>query len=320
VRTRLEAALAAAGVACDVARSDADMEARLRPDGSLPHELIIVDEWTLLAPGGGVRSFARGREADVFVLAYFGLRSSGGGGVALGASPPYVLPPSHILTAFPTSLGGTFLGWDQAQPHAPRPEQCAPGVATRACLAEALAGRPPLPPRRRQGVVWGKKADYFVGREAWIGAAGALAPLLSTAPPGAPALPASVTVLGTLAPPAWGALLAESSFFMGLGDPLLGPSPLDALAAGVVYIDATFGGSGVRAELAAWGSQHPYLAAAVGEPYVCSAQLGNETALQACVARALRLDLPPLVPPDFAPAAYHARVREIFAGHRWPAA
>jgi len=308
VRTRLQAALEAAGVECDVAHSDAEMESRVRPDGSIPHDFIIMDEWTLVAPGGAVRSFVAGRERDVYLLAFFGLRSAFFSGFAL--------PKDRVLTAFPTSLGGAFLGWDMEPSWAPRPSQCTPERATAACLAEAVAGLPPLPPRQPQGIVWGKKEDYFPPRRAWISAAAALAPLLSTAPPGA-SLPEGVRRVGTLSPEAWREALGGSSFFLGLGDPLLGPSPLDALSAGLVYINPTFEGSagGVRGELAQWGSQHPYLAAAVGEPYVCNATLDDTGALRACVERALALDLPPFIPKDFQREAYYARVAALFKDH-----
>ena len=111
----------------------------------------------------------------------------------------------------------------------------------------------------------------------------------------------------------WDSLLAGSSFFLGLGDPLLGPSALDALGAGAVFVNPTFegGAGGVRQERAAWGSQHPFLAG-IGAPYVCNARLDDAEALRACVEAALLLDLPPLVPREFTQEAYAARVEGIF--------
>ncbi len=341
VRTSLQAALEDLGIECDVAGSDAEMESRVLPDGSLPHDLIIMDEWTLRAPGGMVRRYVVGREADVFLLAFFGLRS----GTFTG---DFTLPMDHVLTAFPTSVGGVFLGWGRDTHWAAREGQCGNFSATAAVAPPAAAaaaaskstltpcdadvggggvaaaaaawkGSVALPPRNPRGVVWGKKSEYFEGKEGWLSAASALAPLHVTSPPHAP-LPASptfpITRHGPLTPGEWEGLLAGSAFFLGLGDPLLGPSAMDAIAAGCVYINPTFGEGapmGVRGELSAWGSQHPFLDKAVGMPYVCNAPLGDGRRLQECIQGALKVDLPPLELADFTVAAYRERVKRIFS-------
>lgn len=339
VRTSLQAALEALGIECDVAGSDAEMESRVLPDGSLPHDLIIMDEWTLRAPGGQVRRFVLGRESDVFLLAFFGLRSS----VFTG---DFSLPMDHVLTAFPTSLGGVFLGWGRETHWTPREGQCgnfskvtgAPAAASAATAVSYLTpcdsssreggggvatggsaweGSVPLPPRSPRGVVWGKKSEYFEGKEGWLNAATSLAPLHVTSPPHAPLPPNPafpITRHGPLSPGEWEGLLAGSAFFLGLGDPLLGPSAMDAIATGCVYINPTFGEGavGVRGELSAWGSQHPFLDKAVGMPYVCNAPLGDGNKLQECIRGALKVDLPPMELADFTVAAYRERVKKIF--------
>ncbi len=324
VRESLEAALAAAGVVVDVVTSDAEMLARVGPNGALPHALLILDEWTLLAPGGAARPWLRGREADTFLLAFFGVESATLGG--------FSVPPAHVLTAFPEALGegSTFLGFAVPPRWAPRDGQCAAARAAlgepsaaleaacgpEAAAAAAAARAPPLPNKTaaREGVLWGKKREYFAGRAEWLAAAAALAPMW-----GAHALPGVVPperATGPLDAAAWGALLARASFFLGVGDPLAGPSAVDAIGAGAVYIDPFFAHvPGVRPELARWGSQHPFLSRAVGAPYACGARLDSSVELAACVRRALELDLPPLVPPELTPAAHAARVRAIFA--RW---
>ena len=162
-------------------------------------------------------------------------------------------------------------------------------------------------------MLWGKKAEYAAGKEGWLRAAAELAPLHSTLPPLA-ALP-QLSSHGHLGSAQWEELLAGSSFFLGLGDPLLGPSAADALGGGSVFINPSFAGSGVRAELAVWGSQHPYLAEQLGEPYVCSAALGDEAQLAACIRKALAADLPPLLPPQLTVQSHEARVASIF--QRW---
>lgn len=51
-----------------------------------------------------------------------------------------------------------------------------------------------------------------------------------------------------------------------LGDPLAGPSAVDAVVAGCTYINPVF----AAPVKVIYHSQHPYLAQSVGEPYVCS--------------------------------------------------
>jgi len=327
VRTSLQGALESLGVECDVAGSDAEMENRVAPDGSVPHDIIILDEWTLRAPGGGLRSWVRGREGDVYLLAFFGIRPGGLGG-------DFPLPEDHILTAYPESRGGNFLGWgwggEGGERWTLRPGQQCDNSTTAPVPPSLLPHTPctppsllpphtpltPLPPRQRSGVVWGKKADYFQNKEGWLRAAAALAPLHTTAPPGTVGLENTPGVKnsGTLSPGAWRSLLAGSSFFLGLGDPLLGPSALDAVEAGCVYINPTFGmgSSGVRSELSAWESQHPFLDKHVGPPYVCNAPLGDTRALEACIKVALLLDLPPLAIELFTADLHRERVKLIF--------
>jgi len=63
--------------------------------------------------------------------------------------------------------------------------------------------------------LWGKKAEYFAGREGLLAKVAALAPLHSTAT-GLGGTP-GVVVHGHLSVPEWHALLAESRFLLGLG-------------------------------------------------------------------------------------------------------
>lgn len=330
VRTSLVAALAALSVDVDVVTSDGEMAARVGADGRLPHDVLIFDEWTLVAPGGRAHPWVSGREADVFILAFFGLASADVGG--------FSVRPEHVLTAFPTALGAgsTFLGFSAVPKWAPRDGQCAAARAAfgghsaaldAACSERAAedaraAGAPPLPPKKSpgEGVVWGKKRSYFDGggRVEWLGAAAALAPLHGSFPLSAGG-GGNVVVVGAdrahghLSREEWDALLGSASFFVGVGDPLLGPSAVDALGAGAVYIDPGFDGvPGVRPDLARWGSQHPFVAS-LGEPYACGARLDESAALAACVRKALALDLPPFVPPAFTADEHRKRVAHIFA-------
>jgi hypothetical protein len=91
------------------------------------------------------------------------------------------------------------------------------------------------------------------------------------------------------------------------GDPLIGPSALDAVAAGAVFINPVFPAK----KLEFFESQHPFLASAVGEPHVCNAALDDTAAVLRCVRKAVELDLPPRVPEQMAPTAYLARLEAL---------
>lgn len=58
-------------------------------------------------------------------------------------------------------------------------------------------------------------------------------------------------------------------FFLS-GDPLSGPSAVDAVMAGCVYLNPVF----TFPMKKIYNSQHPFLAQNVGEPYVCSFEEG----------------------------------------------
>ena len=328
VRTSLMSALVALSIDVDVVTSDAEMAARVGPDGRLPHDILIFDEWTLVAPGGRAHPWVSGRESDVFLLAFFGLESTDVGGFAVR--------PEHVLTAFPNALGvgSTFLGFSVVPKWAPREGQCEAArtafgghsdaldvaCSERAVADARAAGAPPLPAKKvpGEGVVWGKKRSYFDGggRVEWLGAAAALAPLHGSFPLSAAdgtAIVAAGRSHGHMAKEEWDALLGSASFFVGVGDPLLGPSAVDALGAGAVYIDPFFANvPGVRHDLARWGSQHPFVTM-LGEPYSCGARLDQPVELAACVRKALSLDLPPFVPAVLTPVEHMKRVKLIFA-------
>ena len=64
-------------------------------------------------------------------------------------------------------------------------------------------------------------------------------------------------------------------------------------------------------------SQHPYLASAVGAPYVCTFQVfdsgtANKTEVEGCIRKALTTTLEPKIPYDFQRHVYDTRVVNIF--------
>lgn len=93
------------------------------------------------------------------------------------------------------------------------------------------------------------------------------------------------------------------------GDPLLGPSAIDAISMGCVYINPVY----PKKVRGFFKTQHDYAIEKIGAPYVCNAELADVTSVLRCVDQALGADLPPFIPPDFRLEAYVRRVRHIFS-------
>jgi len=200
------------------------------------------------------RLFASRDTARLLVLDWYGTSHERARSTGLDAAQ-YLLP-------YPDDFGwNTFLGFML-------PEQ--PGAVAQ---------------KKRQGVVWGKDARYFRGD-----AAAAVATLASVCElhttvsdargfhPGL--LPPGVINHGAMEPAAWRALLRESSFVLGLGDPVSGPTALEALAEGCVYLNPRYSPPRLVNNVPdlAIDSQHPY-AARIGPPFVHTIDLSDRDGL-----------------------------------------
>ena len=298
VREGLTWALGELGFAVDVADSDEAMEA-LAGAGAARYALFFFDPWTLTDRSSRLRAFLRGRERDVFVLSFFDW-APGAASAELGAA----IAQRRVLTAYPCESGSSFLGF-VVEPN-----------------AQALADRAAGQRKRASGVVWGKRHEYLAGREAMLAALATQVQLHFVVARGdaaaaalAQAQSSQAVFHGAVNRDEWRSLLADARFLLGLGNPLLGPSAMDALAAGAMYLDPTYDGAGTRPLVpmqASFGSQHPFLRKHVGEPRVCA--IADVTRLEdvlACVRRALETDLEPFVHEDFTRPRLLARVAEI---------
>jgi hypothetical protein len=187
------------------------------------------------------------------------------------------LDTRRYLTPFPDDHGwNTFLGVlpfrEDDQPPTDPP-------ALRARIAGRLGGK------KRQGVIWAKEARYLQGEAGrlveWLSSVCTLHATLAPENGVRPGrLPAGVVNHGCLAPARFRELLAESSFLIGLGDPIAGCSPIEALAAGCVYINPRF--SPVRyvngeRDLPV-SSQSPW-AEKIGPPFVQTVDLQDHEAV-----------------------------------------
>lgn len=277
IRKSLEGAFQHFGVDFRVIRSDAEFEGIRGAD----YDIILVDPWTWAARGWVPKPPLRGQDAKVYILDFFGSAKLRGKGLNI--------PPERFLTAFGSKYN-TFLGYYVE--------------GAEDSLAEALKVT-----KLQQGVVWGKDPRHFEGRTKMLETALQSIPevtFLSTSTQRVFQHPRMLWK-GHQTPASWRNLLQESKFLIGLGDPLLGPSAIDAIAAGCVYINPTYG-KPKKDRM----NQHPYAAESIGSPYVCNYRLGDSASLQQCVKQALEADLKPRSLPDFEKDAHFDRVASIF--------
>ena len=276
IRHSLEHAFKKLGVELRVVKSDREFETISGAD----YDIIIVDPWTWAAKGWVPKPPLRGQDSKIYVLDFFGSQRLRGKGL--------VVPPERFLTAFGAS-GNAFLGYFTPTP-----------PSTTNSETKLL-----------QGVVWGKDPKHFEGKTGMLNAVLNKEPslhLLATATHAVFKHP-RMEWRGHQTSKSWQLLLKQSKFLIGLGDPLLGPSAVDAITVGCMYLNPVYPEGRAKK---GYTSQHPYAAEKIGEPYVCNYQLGDAPSLQACVTKALNMDLKPLTVKEFTETAYLERVKGIF--------
>lgn len=160
--------------------------------------------------------------------------------------------------------------------------------------------------KKKQGVIWGKDPKHFKGQKEMLAFVSVRVPLISTSQTKVFDAP-GISWLGHQTPASWNKLLAESRFVLGLGDPLLGPSAIDAVAAGCMYINPVY-------DIPARGiykTQHDFAADVIGFPHVCSVKLSDRLGLMECIQYALDHEMEPFVPEVLSKSKYVERVKDI---------
>ncbi|GMH94711.1 hypothetical protein TL16_g12982 [Triparma laevis f. inornata] len=251
-----------------VASSDSEMETL----GSLSKfDVYVFDPWTWAGPGWKLRPFITD-PSKLFILDFFGSERSyidKNGGIR-GFDKD-----TNVLTAYPRSGNqrggdgvGRFLGFYKDEVD---PKYYTPSVLT---LLRKL--------NELENVV-----------------------LHSTLPvPANKALPDGVVTHGHLKPEEWKALLEGATHMLGLGDPLLGPSGLDAIEAGCILVNPIY-----RAPKRGWMSQHGFIEEFV-DSRSCQVDLLDFEQVSECILK--RRSPGPIVPKEFGKREYFARVKEIF--------
>lgn len=271
IRHSLEDAFRFHKVELDVMKSDTEFHSA----NANNYDIIILDPWTWAAKGWVPKDVIKGHDKKIYILDFFGSEKLRGSGLNI--------PIKRFLTAY-GSPGNTFLGY----------------------YIEELKFNNIT--KKNQGVIWGKDVKHFEGKIDMLKKLADSTKLISTA-----TMPVfshqNVVWNGHKSRIEWMKLLSESKFLLGLGDPLLGPSAIDCIAVGCVYINPIYDKS-VRNN--AYNSQHTYAAKSIGKPYVCSYRIENFVELQTCVDKAMQTDLGPFIPSDFSKGNYFSRVKEIF--------
>mmetsp|Transcript_28369 Transcript_28369/g.69109 ORF Transcript_28369/g.69109 Transcript_28369/m.69109 type:complete len:491 (+) Transcript_28369:103-1575(+) len=284
IRIALQNGLASLGVDCFVARSDAEFESQ---DMSA-YNLIFLDPWTWAGRGWVLKGFLRGHTDKIFLLDFFG----GDGHTALNG----LVPLSRHLTAFPVNPKNTFLGY----------------YVENQVLVTAREEKKKATEAVVRGVIWGKDPKYYKGMHNVLEKIASRSHLVSTAPESALPRHQNIESVGHQTPEGWNRLLSTSKFLVGLGDPLVGPSAIDAITSGVMFLNPHYDSP----KLQHYHSQHPFAEQSVPS-HVCGFNMNEPglTALQGCVERALGANLPPLIPKELTVNEYLKRLQKIFGSH-----
>jgi hypothetical protein len=238
-----------------------------------------------------------GQEKKIFVLDFFGSEK------LLNSKPSFQIPPHRLLTAF-GSPWNTFLGYYLNDTILYKYNTPNTGVGVG---KSSSVGIDKDPHKLSQGVIWGKDPKHYNERENLLQTLSREVQLHSTAT--RQVIPQSKIIWhGHQTVDSWMTLLRQSKFLLGLGDPLLGPSAIDAISMGCVYINPIYRSPTRQIRR----TQHDYATTVIGEPYVCDAHLENIDEVRRCIDYALKVNLQPFIPHDFRYEEYLTRVRRIF--------
>ena len=246
-------------------------------------DILIVDPWTWAGKGWIVNPCLKGHDKKVYMLDFFGYHQL--------PNQSLRVPDNRILTAYGGSPQNTFLGYYL-------------DVSSYVNISQAKHIK-----KKNQGIIWGKDVRHYEGevKLKMLKAVADVVPLVSSASAAVFQHP-NIRWIGHQTRKQWNQLLLESKFMIGLGDPLLGPSAIDAISHGCVYINPKYH-TPVRHH---FYSQHPYAMNNIGSPYVCSTFMDDLPSVISCVKQSLTMDLSPIALEDFKEEVYIQRVKKIF--------
>eukprot|EP01034_Spumella_vulgaris_P033764 gene33764-41654_t len=207
IRHSLEHAFAHFGSELTVLTSDAQFD---RCDMS-KYDVIIVDSWTWAAKGWVPKRPLIGHEHKIFVLDFFGSEKLRGNSLKV--------PLNRILTAY-GSPWNSFLGY---------------------YIPSEGGGRKVPPVKENLGVIWGKDGKHFKGHESLLKTVASLPDIKLCATSTVKMFDHdSVQWMGHQTKDSWRFLLQKSKYLIGLGNPLLGPSAIDAISNGCMFLNPIY--------------------------------------------------------------------------------
>jgi len=296
IRTCLETFLESKGFEILRITSDPEFDAIARePEKFKEFHLFFFDPWTIITPQHKSRGKFPHMTDNVYILDFFGETEYQAEGQ---------VPLDHYLTPYPNKWN-TYLGFFVAPP-------------------TSVAIEPGPGDNRRKGVIWGKEKNYFAKPDSILALdkdGYKLISVLNSAPNAKLRDLDNVQFLGTQPKDQWMEILGSASFLLGLGDPVLGPSPLEAMSLGLTYINIEFakervnvgGKKGIIAR-----TQHDWLqevAKRDGASNVCTAREDDTAAVLACAKEAVERERVPYFPKEVTRDAYDERAAQIFAKH-----
>uniref|UniRef100_A0A667ZAZ1 alpha-1,6-mannosyl-glycoprotein 6-beta-N-acetylglucosaminyltransferase n=1 Tax=Myripristis murdjan TaxID=586833 RepID=A0A667ZAZ1_9TELE len=201
------------------------------------------------------------------------------------------LMPMQFNTMFPHTPDNTFLGFVVEHPLSSKQTQLLHSTT-----------------RRKQALVYGKRATFWEGKGAYLDLIHKYFELHGTVDNNkSSAVPSYVKNHGIISGTEVQTLLRQSKVFVGLSFPYEGPAPLEAIANGCAFLNPRlhppqsslnsdfFNGKPNRREVT---SQHPY-AEAIGEPYVWVVDMDNATDVERALTAILNQTIEPYLPYEY---------------------
>ncbi|XP_076602989.1 alpha-1,6-mannosylglycoprotein 6-beta-N-acetylglucosaminyltransferase A-like isoform X1 [Chaetodon auriga] len=160
--------------------------------------------------------------------------------------------------------------------------------------------------RQNQALVYGKRAIFWQGKEAYLDVIHKYLEIHGTVDRGVQ-IPKYVKNHGIVKGPEVHTLLRQSKVFVGLSFPYEGPAPLEALANGCPFLNPRLHPPQSRLNsdffkdkpnIREVASQNPY-AEAIGEPYVWTVDMNNSTEVERALTAIMNHTIEPYIPYEF---------------------
>jgi hypothetical protein len=184
--------------------------------------------------------------------------------------------------------------------------------------------------REHKGVLWGKDSAYSADLlQSLVSQVSSHIPIKTTQvkkPGYYPMKNVNITNLGLLSHEKYLRLLSGSKYLLGVGLPLVGPTALEAIAHGAVFINPVFDPpkpTGKARTSYAYTSQHPFVEQYIPEPYAYTIDINNHSAVERVIlelATRPSEDFKGYIHPSHTPLGYVQNVFDIFSSMLSPVA